>query len=354
MASIREKVTRKGVRFEARITRVGMPAKARTFPDIKAAQRWATDVEARYFRGDLRSLPVRSLTVARVIDEYLVAHLVPKTAPLRERHIWGAEKARLGAVRDTLGDVGVAMLSASRFMKWFVSCLALEIPDKDRLYAPSTVRKWYFSTKSALLWHAHLHGYVLPAGCFDVDLPAAWGAPRERRLTVDEIKAIEAACLLRRGGHRYWLFFQLVIETAARAQELSLATCGEFDLSGRSWAIPLEHVKNRVSRDVPLSLPALDILRELKVDERPRDERVFDLALSSFKRNWSNIFHDAGIVERGFGLHVARHEAIARWVTTKTKLTLPQLMLMSGHSDPRTFLIYAKMRGSDLAHLLDD
>lgn len=66
-------------------------------------------------------------------------------------------------------------------------------------------------------------------------------------------------------GHRTTkIALQLLLYTFVRPGELCGARWSEFDLDGAVWRIPAERMKRRIEHWVPLSSPALEILRELK------------------------------------------------------------------------------------------
>ena len=60
------------------------------------------------------------------------------------------------------------------------------------------------------------------------------------------------------------LALQFVILTGTRSNETRSADWSEFDLENRSWVIPKERMKNRKEHRVPLSQPAMDILRRVE------------------------------------------------------------------------------------------
>jgi integrase len=59
------------------------------------------------------------------------------------------------------------------------------------------------------------------------------------------------------------LSLQFTILTAARTTEVRLATWEEFDLENKLWTIPAERMKAKRTHRVPLSAPAIAILREM-------------------------------------------------------------------------------------------
>jgi len=56
---------------------------------------------------------------------------------------------------------------------------------------------------------------------------------------------------------------EFLILTAARTEEVRSATWEEFDLNGRVWTVPAQRMKARVDHRVPLSRPAVTLLRSL-------------------------------------------------------------------------------------------
>ncbi|MFC4270596.1 tyrosine-type recombinase/integrase [Sneathiella chungangensis] len=64
------------------------------------------------------------------------------------------------------------------------------------------------------------------------------------------------------------LGLELVILTACRTGEIIKAKWSEFDLDKKLWTIPADHMKSGREHRVPLSEPALDVLKELKEHSR--------------------------------------------------------------------------------------
>ena len=82
-----------------------------------------------------------------------------------------------------------------------------------------------------------------------------------------------------------------VILTAARSGEARAATWDEIDLDAAVWTVPADRMKAGVEHRVPLSSPAVALLRE--VLQRKRNDLVFpapqggvltDMALTKFLR----------------------------------------------------------------------
>ncbi len=84
---------------------------------------------------------------------------------------------------------------------------------------------------------------------------------------------------------------EYVMLTAARSGEVRLATWGEIDLEGRTWTIPAERMKAGRQHIVPLSDPAIALLKALPrfhdcpyVFPSPRGKAFSDMSLSAVMR----------------------------------------------------------------------
>jgi integrase len=68
---------------------------------------------------------------------------------------------------------------------------------------------------------------------------------------------------------------RFLILTATRSGEARGARWNEIDLAARTWTIPAERMKARVEHRIPLSEPALAILRSLEARKTRPDSLVF-------------------------------------------------------------------------------
>jgi integrase len=93
-------------------------------------------------------------------------------------------------------------------------------------------------------------------------------APRDRVISEDELRALWAA--LDRVGGDYADIVRLLLYTACRREEIGGLRWDEVDLDRAVIEIPASRMKNHRPHAIPLSPPALAILRA-----RPRDGREF-------------------------------------------------------------------------------
>lgn len=97
--------------------------------------------------------------------------------------------------------------------------------------------------------------------CFGAKKPIG-GKPRDRVLTDAELKRLWD-CATQEG----WPFgdaIKLLLLTGARRAEVFGARWSEIDLKGQIWTLPAERAKNDQVHMIPLSKPALDILKSIQ------------------------------------------------------------------------------------------
>jgi len=104
-------------------------------------------------------------------------------------------------------------------------------------------------------------GLVENNPCLMIEAPAKENQ-RERVLSEDEMRAIWHA--FEDMGPAIGSMFKLRLLTGQRGGEVQTMRWQDLDLDAASWTIPPERSKNALSHFVPLSKPALTILRGLK------------------------------------------------------------------------------------------
>lgn len=161
----------------------------------------------------------------------------------------------------------------------------------------------------AVLDYAHAKGWrsrEAPSG--NGSLKAGRGLPRQVKARENR-KAMPYVALpgfftaLRRKPSFGRLALDLLILTGARSQEVRLATWAEFDLEGRLWTIPADHMKRGKAHMVPLSDAALAVLAKADALRLTDTDVVFpgtagkpmsDMTLLKVLRDMSEPFHVHG------------------------------------------------------------
>ena len=117
----------------------------------------------------------------------------------------------------------------------------------------------------ATLDYAHARGWrateaparALAAG---KGLPKQSGGKHHAAMPYAEVPAFLTR-LRASGGVWGRLALEFVILTAARSQEVRLATWGEFDIENALWTVPADHMKMKREHVVPLPSEAVSVLR---------------------------------------------------------------------------------------------
>ena len=359
MAAIRKRVLKNGKSsFEVRIHRADHPDLSKSFPTMEKARTWANATETKIDIGGTVNRKGEKVLVSTALSDFLASGLLGPS-----------EELRLRVVSHDLGEYSVAALTHKIVGKYVAQLLITPVPPpakrkkahplynggSGKLYAPSSVRKFFYLLKKGIEWHARTEGYYIDPQVFkDQEIPEPWSGARERRLaTGEENKLYEAAARGYAHQEEWPLLIGLALETALRAQEQLLARWQDLNLPGRTLNIPEEHVKTGNKRQIPLSSRACEILVEMERRKKADNNRIFwqfpdngqDLA-KAFKR----LTHRAGILDLRW--HDLRHEATSR-LFEKGKLSDMQISKVTGHSSLDTLSRYYHLRPSELANMMD-
>ncbi len=189
-----------------------------------------------------------ALTIRAMVPQYLAtkAHL---------RTVAEAERILNGYVLPELGD-----RLADTVTRGEITRLIDGIAER----APAMARSVHAQLSAFYAW-AMPRLDRLPANpCRDAGRPPK-GKPRDRVLSDAELAALwrVAERLPRPWGPGVLL----IILTGARREEVFAADLAEFDLDAAEWTIPPERAKNGMAHIVPLSRPAVDVLKAQPIIE---------------------------------------------------------------------------------------
>lgn len=161
----------------------------------------------------------------------------------------------------------------------------------------------------AVLDYAHAKGWrssEAPSG--NGSLKAGRGLPRqvkarENRKAMPYVAVPAFMVALQRKPSFGRLALELLILCGVRSQEVRLATWAEFDLEGRLWTIPADHMKRSKAHMVPLSDAALVVLAKAAAFRLAESDVVFpgvagkpmsDMTLLKVLRDMSEPYHVHG------------------------------------------------------------
>lgn len=373
MGSIRPVTRKGGVSYEVRIHR-GTKEISKTFRDAASARKWSNATETKIDKKENVSHAAEKLLFRDVCAEFVRDYRGKKGAPCSEMARSMAPRLAEHFPHDTT----ISDITRNKVVGYIPALMEQTVPESSlkkkphplykggggggRTYSSNTARKYYMLLRQILQWASLTHDFTLDHRLFkQIGVPGAWDNPRSRRLEAGEEARLIAAGLRSQANGKQWrLIILFAIETATRAQEMLLAQWKEFDIAGREWNIPKEHVKTGRPRTVLLSKAARALLEELAAFRKtPKDpakrlnpnELVFlwwkdSSALSkAFKRLTTR----AEIED--FRFHDLRHEGISRLFLTA--MSDIEIMKMTGHASFSTLERYARLRPTDTADKLD-
>lgn len=332
-----------GKRWRAQVRRKGYPDQTQTFTTKTLAEAWAKGIE-----GDVESLragvmPMGKLhTMGKLIEKY--EDEIGKAKP------FGRNKADvLRKLREVLATVQVSALTPARIVTYIT---------EDRKIKGVTAAIDLTYLKSVLkvaraLWQLPVHPSVVDdaretlhhMGMLDR------GQERDRRPTLKEIEQIKA-WLQQHSDSLTPDHIDFILHSGFRPpSELVGLRWDRLNRADRTITIldrkdPKKKIGN--NQVVPLLGDCMAIIERTEKSrdkEGPGAEYIFPVNGNS----WSSIFPRAcaalGIED--LRLYDLRHEAISRLVEGN-KYSLPELMLITGHKDPKQLMRYTQLRAKDL------
>ena len=158
--------------------------------------------------------------------------------------------------------------------------IAARLAEIAKTSGPAAANRVRTSLSAFLSWAAR-EGYVeTNAAAFTNKAPE--NAARSRVLTDQELARIWRAA----GDGQYGAIIKLLVLTGARRNEIGGLAWNEVDLEAATVTLPPSRTKNRREHIIPLSEPALAILKERWADRDPDRDLVFGNSTGGFQ-DWS-------------------------------------------------------------------
>lgn len=320
-------------KWRAQVRRQGYPVRTKTFVKRAHAETWARRVELDIEAGQAGLPRSTASTVADLLDRYAVE--------IGESKPFGRNKTDvLGKIRDGLGEIRLSDLTTERIVEY----IAVDRNVRGPTAAIELTYLGQILKVARTLWK-------LPAPHTDDarDLLRHMGRldrsrERDRRPTTDELDRL-----------REWFRPRVLLQPMHDIMDFAVASAMRAgEIARIQWADIHEVDKTILIRDrkdprdkignhqtVPLLGDAWNIIQR-----QPRiDARIFPYN----SKTWSSLFpracKDLEIVDLRF--HDLRHEAISRFAESG-KYSIPELMLISGHRDPKMLTRYIQLRAKDL------
>lgn len=174
---------------------------------------------------------------------------------------------------------------------------------------------------------------------------------RERRITQEEIDTILTGFNydatyqpLTKRQQVAWAFL-FALETAMRASEITnMQWCNVFEDH-----VLLPDTKNGTARKVPLSRPAIELLKLMKGLDNDKVLTITDRSNALSHDFWLIVSNRLGICDLNF--HDTRHEATTRLAK---KLPIQDLAKVTGHKDLKMLMRYYNPTVQELAQRLNE
>lgn len=353
-SGITARKTKKGTSYLVRVRSVASPKdQFGTFPTLREAKAWQAEKWAGINKGEaIVSTETKRLTIGQIFDDYANVH-----------NMGEKDAQRIKKLRGNFEDFLVLKLTPTRLQAWVKEMEQTQVPpnwrkvkshpnykgDTPRNYSASTIRKYYFTLKKCIEWHAQFKRYPFQTPFLKIKLPKEDNS-RERRLLPQEEKALMEVCLsLPSHGKEFALLMQIAMETAMRCGEMLGMTWGMLKLEEARIMLPATLTKTKKAREVALTSIAKKLLSDYEKTLRPTaKERIFP--------QWQNSNVVGHVLKdmcvrlniEDFKWHDLRHEAISRFFE-RTTLRETEICKITGHTNPKTLARYANLRATDLA-----
>lgn len=330
-------VIKVGGKWRAQVRRKGFPVETRTFDVKSQAAAWAAKIEA-----DMVALKhqdkriIANLTLADLIDRYNLE--IGTVKPFGKNKV-----AVLATLRERIGSTPLPDLTVDVLMKHVrerhangAGGVTIGI---DLSYMGSLLKT------ASILWRLPVDLSVTTAARANMKylgLPTK-SKERDRRPTAAELTEILAHFA---GKKRQKVpmpdLIAFAVATAMRAGEIIRLRWADVDEVNRTVIIrdrkhPTEKVGN--DQEVPLLGESFAIAMR-----QPRGELIFPVTDGTISTLFPRACNALGIKDLHF--HDLRHEGVTRLF--EQGYTMEQVMLVSGHRDPKMLMRYVQLRAKDL------
>lgn len=336
MASI-QKVNGKWL---VRVRRKGYPEQSRVFSTKVLAEAWARGVE-----GDVESLRAGVMPVGK-------AHTVGKLIEKYEEEIggpkpFGRNKADvLKKLKEHLKDVQLAALTPARVVTYITEDRKIKnvTAGIDLTYLKSVLKV------GRALWQMPIHPSVVDDAREMLNHMGQLerGQERDRRPTTDELERLKGWFAV----HSVSLtpdLIDFIVDSGFRPpSEFTGLRWDKLNKVDRTITIldrkdPKKKIGN--NQVVPLLGRCMAIIERAEAAKAPDAVYIFPVN----GKTWSSIFPRAckALKIKDLCLYDLRHEAISRLVESN-KFSIPELMLITGHKDPKQLMRYTQLRAVNL------
>ncbi|WP_422015211.1 tyrosine-type recombinase/integrase [Roseateles sp.] len=326
-------------KWRAQVRRKGAPTQTKTFGTKALAEAWARQVETDVEAG-LAGLvsPKSKTTIGDLITRY--TEEVSKTKPFGKNKTWVLN--RMADKKTGLGAVKVNNLTAERIVQYITE-------DRRVQGVTASIDLTYLGTVLKMarsIWRIHSLRNVVEDAREALNHMGmlARSNERDRRPTQPELDALRAWFRLHSRSLTMDIF-DFILDSCFRPPSEICGLRWE-DLNRDDKTILIRDRKDpRKKLGNNQCVPLLGRCMEI-IERQPKDgELIFPLN----GKSWSSVFPRAcdklGIED--LQLYDLRHEAISRLVESG-KYSIPEMMLVTGHKDPKQLMRYTQLRAANL------
>jgi integrase len=333
MASIRKR----GRRWQVQVRRLGHLPLIKSFASRANAEAWARETESSIDRGNAVPVSVtarkhKGLTLRELLTRYRSSIVVHKRSRIQE------ESAIEVFLKEPFCDLPASAITPQMISDY-----------RDRrleCVKPASVARTMSIVQHAFEVGHREWGLVVAQNPIRAVKRPKLENQRIRRLSAEERIALLAGLKKSRSRHLAPAN-ELALETGMRRSELLSLRWADVDLE--DGIARIVRSKNGKPRTIPLTPRATALLKSLDRS----NQRILPISPNGLRLAWTRLCRRAKVSNLHF--HDLRHEAISRFF--ELGLSLPEVALISGHSDPRMLMRYthlhAKMVRSKLALLAD-
>lgn len=324
-----------GGKWRAQVRRKGYPPQTQTFPTKVLADKWARQIEAEIDAGRAGQLAPSHLTVGQLIERYEEEFGTAKP--------FGKNKAAtLKLIKKWLGREPAGGLTDARILRYIteergVGGVTAAI---DLTYLKGVLKT------AKVIWKKGVNpGVVDDAREMLKHMGmASRSNERDRRPTQDEIDRLKR-WFARRSETLTPDHIDFILDSCFRPPS-ELTRLRWDDLNHEDKTILIRDRKDpRRKIGNNQTVPLLGKCYEIIMRQPQEGEYIFPVN----GKSWSSLFpracEELKIVD--LQLYDLRHEAISRLVETR-KYSIPEMMLVTGHKDPKQLMRYTQLRARDL------
>lgn len=318
----------------ARVRLKGTKIPSQTFPKKSEAEAWARRIEGDVSAGRAGVVPAR-MTLGDLLTEY--------SATMEAVRPFGKNKASvLKYLRTWLGKTRVIDLTAERLMRYITQDRRIHgVTASIDLSYISTVLKWARLMKRLPI---DIQAVQDARELLKASGNVTKSQERDRRPTSEELEKIRG-WLTKHSKSLRVEHIDFILDSCFRPpSEMQRLRWEDLNEKDRTIVIrDRKHPRKKYGnhQTVPLLGRTFEIIM--------RQPRIGEFIFDFNGRSWSSIFPrcctELGIVD--LTLYDLRHEAISRLVEGN-KYSIPEMMLVTGHTDPKMLMRYTQLKAKDL------